>query len=227
VSAPLAQRLAGWCAAAAILTGVAGAQTTRRGTASPSARGTFSLRGFGDAGLEMFQAADSFKTVFGTSTGILVGGGVDVLAPRGVFAQVRASRFRRTGARAFVFNGQVFALGVPDTVSIIPIEFTGGYRLRGHGWPLVPFVGGGVGRHRYVETSPGADRAESASQTFTGYHVLGGVELPIWRWLGAVGEVQWTSVPNALGTDPNSLSRSFNETNLGGVTARVKVVVGR
>ena len=33
-------------------------------------------------------------------------------------------------------------------------------------------------------------------------------------------------VPHALGDDPNGVSHEFDESNLGGVTLRVKAVVG-
>jgi hypothetical protein len=39
--------------------------------------------------------------------------------------------------------------------------------------------------------------------------------------------VQWSTVPDALGQDPNGVSAAFDETNLGGVAFRVKFIVGR
>ncbi len=47
------------------------------------------------------------------------------------------------------------------------------------------------------------------------------------RDVGAAVEAQWATVPDALGQDPNAVSQAFDETNLGGVTYRVKLVIGR
>ena len=91
----------------------------------------------------------------------------------------------------------------------------------------MPYGGAGVGRHRYVETSTFAEASENVSERFTGYHVLGGAEFRLARWLSAAGEAQWATVPDALGDDPNGVSREFDESDLGGVTVRLKIVVGR
>jgi hypothetical protein len=64
-------------------------------------------------------------------------------------------------------------------------------------------------------------------QTFTGYHILGGAEFRAARWIGAAAEVQWATVPDALGANENGVSAMFDENDLGGVTFRVKIVVGR
>jgi opacity protein-like surface antigen len=92
---------------------------------------------------------------------------------------------------------------------------------------VIPYGGGGVSWYRYTETSQFATDAENVKQTFTGFHILGGAEIRVWRWIGVAGEVQWASVPDALGQDPNGISREFNETDLGGTTVRVKIVIGR
>jgi hypothetical protein len=47
------------------------------------------------------------------------------------------------------------------------------------------------------------------------------------RWFGVGGEVQLSTVPDALGQDPNGVSAAFEERNLGGVAFRVKFVIGR
>ena len=61
---------------------------------------------------------------------------------------------------------------------------------------------------------------------FTGFHILGGAEFGLWRWLALGGELQWATVPDAIGDDPNSVSHEFDESNLGGTTFRFKIVVG-
>ena len=185
-----------------------------------------SLRGFADVGLRSFTAADSFKAVLGTSTGPLFGGGVEIAGRQGIFGSVRASRFTRTGERVFVFRDEVFGLGVPETITITPLELTVGYRF-GQGRRVVPYGGGGVGWHRFSETSAFSEAAEEAHEQFVGYHVLGGVEIALSRWMAAAFEGQWAAVPNALGQDPNGVANAFGESDLGGAAVRVKLVFGR
>jgi opacity protein-like surface antigen len=184
-------------------------------------------RGIIEVGAAMFTASDSFEAIFGTATGTVFGGGGEVILPQQVFASVRASRFQRSGERAFLFEGETFGLGVDTTVRVTPIEVTGGYRFGDLTRRFVPYVGAGMGWHRYQETSEFADDDENVTETFQGYHLLGGAEFRITRWFGVGGEFQWTTVPDALGQDPNGVSAAFEETNLGGTAFRVRFVVGR
>jgi opacity protein-like surface antigen len=190
------------------------------------AQPAIAVRGFADIGMFSFGAADSFDAVLGTSSGPLFGGGGEVVFGPGLFAQVRVSRFRKSGERVFVFEDEVFPLGIPTTVRITPLDVTGGYRFA-RARRVVPYVGAGLGWHRYQETSDFADDDENVDETHRGYHLLGGADVRLARWFGVGGEVQWTSVPDALGQDPNGVSAAFDETNLGGVGVRVKVIVGR
>jgi opacity protein-like surface antigen len=184
------------------------------------------IRGFADVGSTTFTATESFDAILGTSRGLVFGGGVEAMLPLDFFVGLRASRFRKDGERVFVFGDEVFGLGIPTTITVTPIEVTGGYRLVR--WArIVPYGGGGVGSHRYEESSRFAQGSENVKESFTGYHLLGGVEVRASRWIAAAGEAQWTTVPDALGQDPNGVGREFDETDLGGVTFRVKVVIGR
>ena len=189
-------------------------------------RPLFTIRGFGDLGSVSFTAKDSFDAILGRSRGPIFGGGVEVLERHNVFVDFRASRFRESGERVFRFNGELFPLGIPVNVTVMPIELTGGFRFD-FGSRVIPYAGAGVSWYRYKETSQFATDAENVDETFNGFQVLGGAEVRIWRWIAAAGEVQWASVPDALGQDANGISREFNETNLGGTTIRVKVVLGR
>ena len=194
--------------------------------ASAQTTAPFTVRGFADAGMEAFTASESFGAVFGASTGPLFGGGLDIVERHGLFAEVRASRFRRTGERVFVFNNERFRLGVPGTVTITPLELSVGYHPNGKRG-VVPYAGGGVGWHRYTETSTFSQPGEDVSETFMGYHVLGGGEVRLWRWIAAAGELEWSTVPNSLGQDPDSVSSQFKETDLGGASFRFKIIIGR
>jgi opacity protein-like surface antigen len=185
------------------------------------------IRGFADVGGEAFTASDSFKAILGTASGIVFGGGGDVLLPKGLFVELRASRFQKNGERVFVSGGETFGLGIDTKISVTPIELTGGYRFGRADARIVPYGGGGVGWHHYKETSEFATDAENVDATHTGYHILGGAEVRIMRWLSAAGEAQWTTVRDALGQDPNAVSTAFDETDLGGTTFRVKIIIGR
>ena len=182
------------------------------------------VRGFGDVGSTTFSADQSFAAVLGSATGMVFGGGVEVVLPVRVFANVRASRFHETGQRVFLFEGEQFDLGIPTTITVTPVQVTGGYRF-GFSDRFIPYAGAGVGWYGFKEASQFSTDAENVDDRFTGFHILGGAEIGLWRWLAIAGELQWATVPDAFGDDPNSVSHDFNESNLGGTTFRVKIVV--
>ena len=193
--------------------------------AAPARAQDFGIRGFADFGSRSFTATESFTAILGKDRGAVFGGGVEALLPWHLFANVRASRFRATGERVFIFNGEQFDLGIPTTITVTPIELTGGYRFAF--WPrFVPYAGLGVGWHKYTETSEFATDSENVDMRHTGFQLLGGAEFGLARWLAAAGELQWATVPDALGDDPNGVASEFDEDDLGGITFRVKIVVG-
>lgn len=194
--------------------------------AAPAYGQEIGLRGFADIGSRTFTATESFTAILGTDSGVVFGGGVEATLPRGLFVNVRASRFRAEGERVFIVDNEQFDLGIPTTITVTPIELTGGYRLPF--WTrIVPYAGVGVGWHTYTETSEFATDSENVEMRHTGLHVLGGLEYGVARWIAAAGELQWANVPDALGADPNGVAAHFDEDNLGGITFRVKIVVGR
>ena len=182
------------------------------------------VRAFADAGFTTFTANQSFKAVLGKPSGFIYGGGVQVEKQQLFFA-VDAQRFRRTGHRVFVFQNQVFTLNVKDTVTVTPLDLTFGYRFGSRG--VIPYAGGGIGWYRYQEQSEHATDADNIQRTSTGYHVVGGAEVPIRRWLGVAVDAQWASVPNALGDSTSSVAAVYGEHDLGGFSIRTKVIVGR
>jgi len=194
--------------------------------APAQAQTAFTVRGFADIGSISFAADRSFKAVLGDSRGAIVGGGVEALMARRIFVSLRASRFRATGERVFLFNDQQFNLGIPVTVTITPLELTGGYRFAARA-RVIPYAGAGIGWHGYEETSTFAAPDENIRHQSTGFHMLGGAELRLTRWVGAAFDAEWATVPNALGENPASVSREFRESNLGGFTYRLKIVVGQ
>jgi opacity protein-like surface antigen len=180
-------------------------------------------RVFADAGVTAFTATKSFKAILGKSSGAVFGGGVEIDKQQW-FVTVGARRFHRAGHRVFVFNNEVFPLNVKDTITVTPLELTVGYRFRRQGF--VPYAGGGIGWHRFEETSEHSADQEDVKKTYTGYHVAAGVERPISRWIAAAVDAQWAAVPNALGDAATSVAKVYGERNLGGFTLRARVVVG-
>jgi hypothetical protein len=216
----------------------------RAGTPQPR---PFRVSGFVDLGQTFFTASDSFNAILDSSSGGEFGGGALVTLPYNLFARVDVARFRKEGERVFVSNGEVFRLGIPTTITVRPVEFTGGYRREvvfgrgprrppqpprpgrpaskpGRGFRLFPFAGGGVGVVNYQETADFAQPGDAVDESFTSYHALGGVDIPIWRWIGVGVEYQHRWVPDALGT--GGVSAEFRETDLGGNIFRVRFIVG-
>lgn len=189
------------------------------------------IGGFAMAGLMNFTAADSFEVILGQPAGTIFGGGARLGLPwriafGGPFVNVGAWRFSGTGERVFVFNGQEFDLNIPVEVAITAFEVSGGWQFRiPRLLRLRPFVAGGLSSYGYRETSRFAAAGEDVDDRFGGFHLAGGIEYKITRWLGAGGELNWTSIPDAIGAA--GVSAEFDETDLGGTSIRVKLTIGR
>jgi hypothetical protein len=207
------------------------------------------VRAAGMVGLINFAAADTFRALYGSSTGLTLGGAVQVVHRQGWFGQVDVSRYQATGERVFVSGTDRFPLGIASRVSVTPIEVTAGYRLarrpRAPGGPpvsppgrrgaaprrpsrfasLVPYGGAGVGAVRLTERADFAEAGDDVEEMHRSYHVVGGIEIPVRGWLAAGVEAGYRWVPDALGS--GGVSKEFGETDLGGSVLRVKVIVGR
>jgi hypothetical protein len=173
-------------------------------------------------------SSKSFEAFAGDSRGGLFGGGAQVTFGNGIFAQINVERFTKTGSRVFIHEGQVFSLGISSTVTVTPVTFGGGYRYTGLG-RVVPYGGAGYGSYSYREESEFAESGENVEERFGGYYVSGGAEVTIWDGgmiaLAAAGEIEYSSVPDALGE--GGISQEFAEDDLGGTTFRIKFLVGR
>jgi opacity protein-like surface antigen len=213
---------------AALVPALATAQQRPTAPARPAARQPLTIRGFGDLGMTQFSAGDAFDATLGSASGVFFGGGVEIVLPQQWFVGLRLSHFSKSGERVFVQDNEVFPLGIEMKVAITPIEISTGYRFRPRGRTgnVIPYLGGGIGWHKYTETSDFADAGENVSETFTGYHLLGGAEYRLNRRFAIAGEGQWTSVPDAL-SGVSSAGDAFGESNLGGFGIRVRFVVGR
>jgi opacity protein-like surface antigen len=200
------------------------AQTPR--PAPPEEEPAVSLKPFFVATGQHFTATQTFDAVFGQTFQPFFGGGLEVAFRDGLYVDLTATRFKKTGTRAFLFNGQAFSLGIPLTVTETPLEFTLGYRFKLRRHPaVVPYLGGGVGWYRYSEASDFAAAGEDVDTSHVGYLAAGGVEFRVSRWIGVSGDVQYTHVPGILGSD--GISQDAKESDLGGIAARVRVLVGR
>ena len=184
------------------------------------------IGGYGMFGLMNFTAVETFDAVLGESSGNIYGGGASVGLPLGgLFVEVGAWRLKQVGERVFVDHSEVFRLGIPVTVTITPLELTAGWKFRRLNRRLVPYAGAGVTVYGYKETSSFSTPSEDVDERFNGYHVIGGVEYKVMRWLGLGGEVAWTTIPDAIGT--NGVSKAFGDTDLGGTSLRAKITIGR
>jgi hypothetical protein len=175
---------------------------------------------------QRLAAATTFNAAFGSRTATFYGGGLQVAARSGLFVDFAVSHFSKGGERAFVSNGEIFRLGIPLTVSITPFELSGGYRLR---FPrhtrVVPYVGGGVGWYKYRETAEFAANNDNVQASHAGFLFVGGAEVRLQKWISAAADAQYTAVTGILGQ--GGLSRDVNENDLGGVAARIRVILGR
>ena len=195
----------------------------RRGSGPHSNR--LQVRGFGIVGTNWFTASSTFKAVLGSSTGQDFGGGLNLTQGPG-YLEIGARKFAKTGERVFVSsNGQAFSLGVPAKITMTPLDVTAGWRFPTRFGRVIPHLGVGYTRMKYEETSDFADDGENVDESFNGYHVSGGAEVRVSRWIGVTGEFVWTSIADALGE--GGASKAFSETNLGGTSLRLKLVIGR
>jgi hypothetical protein len=182
------------------------------------------VRGFGQAGGLMFNARNSFEAILGNTVNSVYGAGAQVVLPNGVYGQVSIDRVRKTGSRALVSGTQVYTLPIPNRLTVTPLQVTAGYRVEGSN-KIATYFGGGVGWHTLDEDSPADPNSQAFSKRWLGYHVAGGVEYPVLqRWLWVGGEVQWATVPKALGE--TGVTAVFGERDLGGTTFSLKMMVG-
>jgi opacity protein-like surface antigen len=196
--------------------------------ASPAAaqsRPYLSVRPFVMISEQEFRAVNTFEAIYGQANEMFWGGGVSLTQEDRYYLDVTASQFKKTGQRAFrTVGGEVFRLGIADRITITPLEFTGGYRF--HRWKrALPYVGAGIGLYRYKESSDFATADENVDTRHAGAIVEGGVEFRLHRWIGAGVDAHFTHVPGILGDA--GISKDVSEQDLGGISARVRVIVGR
>ena len=173
-----------------------------------------------------FAAVDTFKAVFDKSHGTFFGGGLQVTFQGKYYVEVGASRFKQTGQRAFFANGQSFGLGIPLTARITPLEITGGYRFRPRSLPkLRPYLGGGLTSYAYEEQSNFDEPGDAVTTRGTGLVGVGGVEFRVHKYVGITADGAVAHVTGILGQA--GISKDIGESNLGGISARIRLIIGR
>jgi len=183
---------------------------------------TVGLLGFVQFGYTQFAARNSFEAVLGQPGGMFLGGGGEVRIGKGFFLNGSIERFSKSGQGVFVVNGEVFKLGVPDTITMTPVVFTAGWRFAHE--HVTPYAGAGAGRVFYKEALAFGDAGEDVDTQSNSYHLLGGVEFRN-GWVATAFEFRYSRVPDALGTA--GASAAFGESNLGGLGGRVRILIGR
>jgi len=191
--------------------------------ASPAAAQTsdrIGIFGVGQFGYMRFAAEKSFDAILGTTGGGFGGGGAEFRVGN-VFLNASIDRFRKTGQRVVVEDGQVFKLGIPDTVTVIPVAVSAGWRFANE--HATPYIGAGVGRMFYREDSSFVDADQNVRAQYSSYHVVAGVEFRN-EWLATAFEAQYTQAPRTIGV--GGASAAFQETNFGGLTGRIRILFG-
>ena len=175
---------------------------------------------------EAFAAVETFTAIFGKSYAPFFGGGLQVAFHGKYYVEVGASRFRQTGQRVFRNNGQNFNLGIPLSATITPLEITGGYRFRPRQVPrLRPYLGVGLTSYAYEERSDFSETGENLSSRRAGVVGVGGLEFRVHRYVGISADMAVSHVTGILGQ--GGVSKDIGESDLGGIGARFRLIVGR
>ena len=183
---------------------------------------SLSIRPFVMAAEQAFAATTTFEAVSDARTRRF-SAAASRCSARSHRRRSRRVALQTTGERA-QSGDQNFKLGIPLTATITPLEITGGYRF-----PLWeharPYVAAGIGSYAYTETSDFSDPEENVDVRRTGFVANGGFEFRVHRWVGFSVDVQYSHIPDILGT--GGISQQAGENDLGGVAARFKLIVGR
>ncbi len=185
----------------------------------------FGGRLFGWGDWQQMTAKDSFDAVAGTTTVDGFGGGAEIQRIwKGIFVRGAVSQMEVVGERVFVFNGTVFPLDQELLVKMTPIELGAGWRFGPVGGRLTPYAGAGALWLKYKESGRGTSSGETVDETYTGAVVFGGVDVAVWRFVSAGAEVAWRT---AKVKDPGGVFEAFGDDDLGGVSFRLMLSIGR
>jgi opacity protein-like surface antigen len=194
--------------------------------ATPAIAQEVSFRGVVTYGRFNFRAQDSVDAVLSSSSGTIYTAGAQMVFLNGVYVEFTAGKLEEEGHRVIVRpSGELVPQPQqPLEVTLRPIEVTGGWRYQ-RSDRFVPYGGAGYSRYLYQALSPFAGPGENVDTSYNGFHLVGGAEYLPLRWLAIGGEIAWSSVPDARPI--GGVSETFDESNLGGTTMRVKISIGR
>jgi len=174
---------------------------------------------------EMTNASKSAKAIFdGSKGGGTIGGFVRIGLGQSFFLEAHGRHFQKTGERVFIADaaGEVFPLGHPLTIRLIPVYGAVGYRFLPSSH-FAPYVTIGLGATSYKETSDVAGLVETQSATkFSGHGALGVDYLAGPLRIGV--EVGYSTVPNTIGD--SGVSKVYNEKDVGGLTVLARLAFG-
>jgi hypothetical protein len=182
------------------------------------------VRAFGGGAIEWMTASKSFDAVTGSNRVFTYGGGVQVTNVwQGLFIEGAVTRAAVDGERVFASGDEVFPLGIPLELTMMPVDIVVGWRS-----PMgryVPYVGGGLTLFKYQETSDFADEDDNIDEWYRGFVITGGVEVGVARWVHVRVDGRYRQVNDALGL--GGVSQVFDEKRLGGFSAGLQLVIGR
>ena len=107
-------------------------QTKPAATVKPVilAKPKLGVRGIVDVSAVWMLASESFKAVADTNMRVQFGGGVQVVNLwKGLYAEATVGRSSLDGSRVFVYQGTVYDLGIPVSITFTPIDAGGGWRF--------------------------------------------------------------------------------------------------
>ena len=178
-----------------------------------------------EAGYRTLSASKSADAVFGSSSGLTLGGSAQYAFKKGLFVRGDYRHFGKDGEKVFVADATspAFPLGFPLKVSINSIDVLAGWRFKLKGKkpsPFVPYLGVGVELASYKEESTVAELVETNDQSKTGFQFLGGLEYKGFGKVVLAAEVAYAIVPNTIGV--GGVAKVYGEDDIGGLR-----VVGR
>jgi len=163
---------------------------------------------------DMTNASRSAQALFGQRGGPLVGVALRVGLGENNFVRIGASFVRQTGERVIADGEDVFPLGHPLEVQILPAyldlarQFLRDSALR-------PYVGFGVGAVLFREESEVAGETLSDERAKLSTRILLGATWGRGTWrLGA--ELAYSRAPDAIGL--GGVSKVYGENDLGGLS---------
>jgi len=179
------------------------------------------LRATGVVQLAAMDSSATFNELLGSSNLLGFGGAADVLnLVSRVFVRFGVSQDSGDGFRAIVLDdGSVHSTGVPLTLSVTTVELAAGWRQSPRKHPKFAwYLGGGIAFSELGSESPFALSGDNDSDSGSGALVFAGFDRTIWKSVIGGVEVQYRSIPDAIGS--GGVSEAKHESSLGAATIR-------